>query len=71
MEALIRVEELETGRIVAKIEPLGPVAEADSVTAAIESAKRLYEASVRQQARWLPPGVTPEVLRYRVIGTFG
>ncbi len=71
MEALIRVEELETGRIVAKIEPLGPVAEGESVAAAVESAKRLYDAYVRQQARWLPPGVSHDAVRYRVVGTFG
>ncbi len=71
MEEKIRVQRLQDGRVVAKIEPLGPVVHAESIERAVELATRAHGAYLRQQARWLPPGVGFEVVRYEVVGVPG
>ena len=71
VEETIRVQRMQDGRVTAKIEPLGPVVHAESIDGAVELVKRAHRAYLRQQTRWLPPGVGPEVVRYAVVGVPG
>jgi hypothetical protein len=67
MEAVIRVRMMGDGRILARVEPLGPVAESDSLDSAVEQAREAHEAYLREHARWLPRGLSGASVRYRVI----
>lgn len=68
MEEVIRVQVLESGRVVAKVEPLGPAVQAGSLEEAVERARSAHRAYLSQQPRWLPPGMPLSAVHYRVVG---
>jgi hypothetical protein len=67
MEAQITVRSLSSGRVLARIEPLGPEVQADSVEDAVVAAQSAHQWYLRQQTRWFPPSLQREPVRYSVI----
>ena len=42
--------------------------EAADAREAIQFARRAHEAFLRDRARWLPAGLSPEAVTYRIVG---
>lgn len=59
---------MASGRVQAKIEPLGPTVQASTPEEAVQAARRAHQAYLRQQTRFLPPGVPCDAVEYRVVG---
>ena len=68
MEIVIRVQRLGCGRVVAKVEPVGPVVEAEDVKTAIQFAKSAHQSFVRSRNAWLPGDAWDLEPVYRVEG---
>lgn len=68
MEIVIRVQKLGCGRVVAKVEPVGPVVEAQDAETAIRFAKDAHRSFLRTQKAWLATDAWDLEPVYRVDG---
>lgn len=68
MEIVIRVQKLGCGRVVAKVEPVGPVVEAQDAETAIQFAKTAHRSYLKTQREWLVSDAWDLEPVYRVDG---
>lgn len=67
-EILIRVQRLGCGRVVARVEPVGPVVEASDRATAVQFAKNAHQSFLRSRSEWLPGDAWDQEPVYRVEG---
>lgn len=68
MEILIRVQRLGCGRVLAKVEPVGPVVEAPDKDTAVHFAKTAHQSFLKTRSQWLPEDAWDMEPVYRVEG---